>query len=256
MPDHRGDAPRPTAALLLIGNELLTGKVRDANTHPLAELLFRHGIALQRVTTIGDARADIIAEVQALAAHHTWVFTSGGVGPTHDDVTIEAVASALETRVITHADLAAMIRMRYGERCTDAHLRMASVPEGSVLETTDGDLHEWPAVRCRNVWIFPGVPEAFRMKLGILSAALRRSGYTSGLCSAAVFTTLEESSIVDVLDQLVREVPTLSVGSYPKWFEAAYKTKVTFDGPTEAEVTLAAEQLVARLPPGTAWRGK
>jgi molybdenum cofactor synthesis domain-containing protein len=249
------DAGPNRAALLLIGNELLTGKVRDANTQPLAEVLFRHGVALERVVMIGDTREIIVGEVQALAAQYVWVFTSGGVGPTHDDITVDAVAAAMGTEVTMDPKLAAMIRSRYGERCTEAHLRMANVPAGSVLETTEGDLEaqEWPAVRCKNVWIFPGVPEAFRMKLGILSAALHRHGHSSGLCSTAVFTSLEESSIVAVLDQLVLELPTVSVGSYPKWFDAAYKTKVTFDGASEALVLQAAETLVARLPPGTAW---
>jgi molybdenum cofactor synthesis domain-containing protein len=251
--------PDKRAALLLIGNELLTGKVRDANTQPLAELLFRHGIALSRVVMVGDERDTIVQEVEALASSYGWVFTSGGVGPTHDDITMDAVAVAQGTHVVTHPELAAMIRARYGERCSEAHLRMANVPEGSILETTEGgppaETREWPAVRCKNVWIFPGVPEAFRMKLGILSAVLRRHGHTSGLCSAAVFTTQEESAMVAILDQLVREVPSISIGSYPKWFDETYKTKVTFDGESEALVKDAAEKLVARLPAGTAWFG-
>lgn len=246
--------PKPTAALLLIGSELLSGKVRDANAQPLAQLLFRHGIALQRIVAVPDDMETIGTETLRLAQTHTWVFTSGGVGPTHDDITVAAIARAFGQSVEVHPELAAMIQARYQDRCTEAHLRMAQVPQGTILETTEPHTREWPAMRLGNVWIFPGVPEAFRMKLGILSAALRRAGHVSGFSSVAVCTTLEESAIVDVLDRLVAELPTISIGSYPKWFDTTYRTKVTFDGSDAATLERAAAMLIERLPSGAAWK--
>jgi molybdenum cofactor synthesis domain-containing protein len=262
-------AENPNAALLLIGSELLSGKVREANLQPLAEMLFRQGVKFERMVGIGDDLAQIANETQILHRTYTWVFTSGGVGPTHDDITMEAIANAFGCSSVVHPILKEMIQTRYGASCTEAHLRMARVPESAILETTQGevqtlsDVTEWPAVRMQNVWILPGVPEAFRMKLSIIAAFLQRKhkGTVHGFVSVAVYTTQEESAVVPVLDALVAKLnaeqtpehPSITVGSYPKWFDPSYKTKITFDGTDSLRVTRAAESFVRSLPPGTAW---
>jgi molybdopterin-biosynthesis enzyme MoeA-like protein len=246
---------RPTAALLLIGNELLSGKIQEANQKPLAELLFRRGILLRRVVTVGDVPEDIQLATLELKQTHTYLFTSGGVGPTHDDITIEVIAKALGTPVVTHPVLEELIRGRYKERTTESHLRMAMVPRGAVLEGSNGavietaDASEWPAVRADNVWIFPGVPEAFRMKLGILAEYLKRHGVGHAMHSRAVLTQIEESAIVDRLNEVVAQFPNVSIGSYPKWFDPNHRTKVTFDAEDESLVQAAADALIRLLGP-------
>jgi molybdopterin-biosynthesis enzyme MoeA-like protein len=252
----------PTAALLLIGSELLSGKVKEANLHPLAEVLFSHGVKLCRGVAVADDHEAIVAEVNALSKSHTWLFTSGGVGPTHDDITMEAIAAARAQSVIAHPVLKRMLEQRYGARCTEAHLRMAQTPEGCILEGSHGTLEantepgEWPAVRLENIWIFPGVPEAFRMKLEILASFLKRSGARTGFVSLSVLCAVEETALVPAIDAIVAAFPKLSIGSYPKWFDPSYKTKITFDGTELEEAQKASELFIKRVGPELAWLAK
>lgn len=247
MNGARAPSPPPTAAALVIGNELLSGKVQEANVAPLARTLRSAGVLLRRVVTVLDDVAEISREVRALSTSHDWLFTSGGVGPTHDDVTIEAVAGAFGVSVESHPALEAMIRRTYGERCTPGHLRMALVPRGAVLETTEAI--DWPAVRLENTWILPGIPEVFRMKLPIVA---RRLLGAAPFVSYAVFTHMDEGDLKPLLDGIVHEHPEVDVGSYPRWLGAAYRTKVTFDGRDAPGVLAARDAFIARLPPGEA----
>src|ERR1700704_2499621 len=139
------DAMDPaTAAALIIGDEILSGKVDEANVVALARTLRGLGILLRRVIVVMDDVETISREVRELSSTHDWLFTSGGVGPTHDDVTIEAVAKAFGTRVVSSPQLEAMLRAHYRERFTDGHLRMALMPEGARLEVTS-DI-TWPTI--------------------------------------------------------------------------------------------------------------
>ena len=226
-----------TAATLLIGNELLSGKVREANLCELAHTLRALGIRLERVVMVPDDVEAIAAEVAVLSSQFDVVFTSGGVGPTHDDVTVEAVARAFG--VATHVDpsVAQLLSDAYGEACSEAHLRMALVPDGATL-TTNQEV-PWPTVVMRNVWMLPGIPEVFRMKLSVIRSTLRGP---APFVSRAVFTRLDETDLKPLLDQVVEAYPDVEVGSYPKWFDPSYKTKVTFDArrPDRLESALAA----------------
>lgn len=240
-----GLPPPATAAALVIGNELLTGKVEEANVVVLARLLRGHGIELRRVVTIGDDVDEIAAEVKALSASHDWLFTSGGVGPTHDDVTVFGVAKAFGMGVSESPVLAAMIREHYKERCTSGHLRMALVPDGAELASTEAI--RWPTIRAKNTWLLPGVPEIFKMKLAVVAAHLPRG---KGFVTHAVFTKMDEGDLKPLLDDVVARFPEVGVGSYPKWQHPDYRTKLTFDGRDEARVTEARDAFVALLPTG------
>jgi molybdenum cofactor synthesis domain-containing protein len=237
--------PPKTAAALIIGNELLSGKVDEANLGVLARALRGVGVRLDRVVMVEDDVDVIAREVKALSSTHDWLFTSGGVGPTHDDVTIEAVAKAFDVPVVSDPALETMIRGHYQTRVTDGHLRMALVPEGSALET----LPEvpWPTVRFGNTWVMPGVPEAFRMKIPVVVAQVRGG---PAFVSRAVFTKMDEGDLKPLLDRVVRDFPDVDVGSYPKWNDPTYRTKLTFDGTEEARVSAAHDAFVATLPAG------
>jgi molybdenum cofactor synthesis domain-containing protein len=234
-----------SAAALVIGNELLSGKVTDANVVELARLLRTRGIELRRVVMILDDLDVIEREVRALAASHTWLFTSGGVGPTHDDVTVEGVARAFDRKVVEDAGLAAMIREHYKERCTEGHLRMALIPEGASLETTPAI--RWPTIRVENTWLLPGVPEIFRLKLEVVAAHIGDAG---AFVSHAVYTQMDEGHLKPLLDDVVARFPEVFVGSYPKWMDPTYKTKLTFDGRDAARVAAARDAFVKLLPAG------
>jgi len=234
-----------TAAVLLVGNELLSGKVQEANLFELARTLRALGIRLERALVLQDELSVLAGEIRALSASHDVVFTSGGVGPTHDDVTIDAVAQAFDSEPTLDPTFAALIQGAYGERCTPDHLRMALVPRGSVLAVSpDG---AWPVPVMKNVWMLPGVPEVFREKLGTVRAWLRGP---APFVSRAVYTLLEEARLKPLLDALVLGHTGVEIGSYPRWFEPSYKTKITFDARDIALVEAAARAFVELLPDG------
>jgi molybdenum cofactor synthesis domain-containing protein len=234
-----------TAAALLIGNELLSGKVADENLFPLATTLRGLGIALRRVVVVADDPAEIAAELNLLRHSHDVVLTSGGVGPTHDDVTLVAVAQAFEVPAVRHPMLSEMLRAHYKASLNDAHLRMALVPEGAALLSAEGIV--WPTVVMGNVWVFPGVPKLFRMKLLVLREHLQGP---APFFSRAVFCQLDEGQLTESLDAVVKDFPSVEIGSYPRLFDSDYKTKITFDARSESDVEQALTAFCALLPGG------
>jgi molybdenum cofactor synthesis domain-containing protein len=239
--------PPATAAVLVIGDEILSGKVEEANISVLARALRQLGVLLRRVVVVMDDVETIAREVSLLSREHDWLFTSGGVGPTHDDVTIEAVAKAFGVRVVTSPLMEAMLRAHYKERCTEGHLRMALIPEGAALEVTDEV--RWPTIRLRNTWLMPGIPEVFRMKLPVVMARVGAAG-SAPFLSRAVYVKMDEGELKPLLDHVVAAFSDVSVGSYPKWLDPTYRTKLTFDGRDEARVLAARDSFVALLPRG------
>lgn len=213
-----------TAAAVIIGAELLSGKIRDENFHALSRTLRALGIELKKVVFCADERTVIATEVRAARTEHDVVFTSGGVGPTHDDVTIDGVSAALSVEAVHSPELEALLRHVYGERTTDAHLRMARIPKGALLE--EGAGIRWPTIVADNVWILPGVPELFRMKLAAVRALMRGP---VPFFTEEIYCRVEETELKSELDQIVAEHPQVEVGSYPKWFDSRYKTRLTFD---------------------------
>jgi molybdenum cofactor synthesis domain-containing protein len=235
-----------TAAVALVGAELLSGKVADLNLVELARTLRALGVRLSRVVMLPDVLDVLAADIQELKSNHDVVFTSGGVGPTHDDVTVEAVARAFNTSVVEDTTLAALVTRAYGSRTTPSHLRMALVPMGSVLATSpDG---AWPTPVMGNVWMLPGVPEVFREKLATVRHWVRGP---QPFVSRAVFTKVEEAELKPLLDAVVAAHADVEIGSYPRWFEPSYRTKVTFDGVDQSAVDRALETFVAGLAAGT-----
>ena len=235
-----------TAAALIIGNELLSGKIADKNLVVLAQTLRALGVSLRRVVMVLDDIDGIAEEVRGLASSHDWLFTSGGVGPTHDDVTIDAVAKAFGVTVSMSPKLEGMLRGYYQERLTASHLLMARVPEGSRLAASEAS--PWPAVVLKNVWILPGVPEIFASKMPLVRDELAGG---RPFLSFAALTTLDEGQLKPMLDRVVEEYRDVDIGSYPKWSEPDYRTKLTFDGFDEARVRAARDAFAASLPEGT-----
>lgn len=251
--------PAPTAAVVVIGNELLTGKVQEANLIVLARELRALGVRLRRVVMIEDDLPLIAREVRALAAEDAWVFTSGGIGPTHDDVTLEAVARAFDVGIHRHPDLEALLRGFYGERVTEGHLRMADVPLGTELVTESegapdvveiaGRRTPWPALLMRNVFVLPGIPQVFQMKIPAIRARLHKMG-ARAFVSRAVLTNMDEGNLKPLLDAVVARFGDVEIGSYPAWIGAPYRTKLTFDGRDPSRVDEARAAFVATLPEG------
>jgi molybdenum cofactor synthesis domain-containing protein len=224
-------SPNPTAsstaAILLVGNELLSGKVDDQNARFLIGELRELGVALRRIEVVPDVTEEIAASVRALSARFDHVFTSGGVGPTHDDVTLAAVAAAFGMEVARHPELERLLRESYGERLHARDLRMADLPVGARLEYGPGGPGSiWPAVVVRNVWVLPGVPAIFRRKF----QALRELFRSGAFFARALYSRAGEGEIAGVLDQAVAAFPDVEIGSYPHPDAVDYRVKITVDG--------------------------
>jgi molybdenum cofactor synthesis domain-containing protein len=231
-----------TAAALIIGNEILSGKIVDTNTTLLARLLFDLGIELRRVVVCPDEVDTIGQDLSELRSTHDLVFTSGGVGPTHDDVTIDGVAKSFGRPVVRSVAVEKMIQRYYGDRATEAHFRMANMPEGAeMIRSSDAP---WPTVVIENVFVLPGVPEIFEVKLTDLRKRLDE-GYKSH--SQAIYTLCDEGEIAGLLERIAETFPGVMVGSYIKWQAEDYRTKLTFDGTDREAVARAADMLVDEL---------
>lgn len=233
-----------TAAVLVIGNEILTGKIQDLNVAFIARELFALGVTLRRVIVCPDEIDVIVRDLNELRSTHDFVFTTGGVGPTHDDVTIAAVAKAFGRAVVRDEAMASMLRARYAERVGEGHLRMADVPQGAELLSTPEI--PWPTVNLENVYVFPGVPELVRLKFPQLWERLRDG---DGFTSRAIFTLHDEADIADLLDRVVAAHPAVGIGSYPQWRNPRFRTKLTFDSKDVAEIDAAIAELVAGIAP-------
>ena len=236
----------PTAAALIIGNEILTGKIADENLGVLARQMRKLGVRLVRAHTILDELSTIASEVKTLSETHSWVFTSGGVGPTHDDVTIDGVARAFDRKVVVSEELDGMLRIAYGKNLPDGHRQRARVPEGARLIRSDAI--PGPCVLVENVWVLPGVPEIFSLKMSLVE---RELGQGRCFVSVAVVCALDEGHLKPLLDRIVAAHPGVEIGSYPRWGDSEWRTKITFDGRDRSLVDEARDAFVALLPPGS-----
>lgn len=241
--------PPRTAAALLIGNELLSGKVRDTNLPALAVLLRRMGVQLRRVVMALDDRDTIASEVRSLRSSHDLLFTSGGVGPTHDDVTLASVAAAFGVPFALHDGLAQIVRQHFGAHTSEGHLAMAYLPANAELCFAPGVT--WPAISVDNVWVLPGLPEAFVEKLTVVAHHLDPS---APILSRALYTFLDEGTLKPHLDAVVALYPDVEVGSYPTWSDPSYHVKLTFDGTEPARLEAAVNALRNALPAGAVLR--
>ena len=213
-----------TAAYIGIGDELLSGSTRDTNFFCLARTLKDLGIRLARGAVIPDDLDAIRETLNLFRNRYTYVFISGGLGPTHDDVTVAGVAQALGVPVLKHPVLESKLREYFGDRLEASSLKMAEVPEGAVLHFCD----QWliPVLSVENIYLFPGVPELFEQKLESIRERFRSEPfYTSEiLCDRF------ESEIVDVLIDTLKRFPSIKIGSYPQWKRDAHRVKIVVEG--------------------------
>ena len=230
------------AGVLIIGNEVLSGKVQDANSPFFARALRDLGVDLRRITVVPDEVEVIAAEVRAFARAYDLVFTSGGVGPTHDDVTIEAVAHAFGRAVVREPTLERVLREFYRARITEAHLKMAEMPEGGELVGADSLV--FPVIAFRNIYIFPGIPEILRQKFLAVQERFRDAPFQL----QQVYVDMDEGDLADALHAVLREFPALQIGSYPEMNAPGYKVKVTIEAKDRAPVDGAVARLRALLP--------
>jgi molybdenum cofactor synthesis domain-containing protein len=237
-----------TAGIIIIGNEILSGKVVDTNSPFLARELRAVGVTLRRIVTIPDELDHIATAVAEFHRSYDFVFTSGGVGPTHDDVTMEGVARGLGRKVIRHPAIEGRLREFYGDKINDARLKMSEVPEGSEL-IVDGRLG-FPTILCENIYILPGIPEILEQKFQALRDRFQASPYFLRV----VFTSEGEGSIAEHLNATMATFPDLMLGSYPKIGDPEYAVKLTLESKDRDYVERALAHLLRLLPAGAVVR--
>lgn len=202
-----------TAAILIIGDEILSGRTRDANMHFLAGQLTAKGIQLAEVRVISDQKSEIITAVQSLAAKYDQVFTSGGIGPTHDDITAEAVAAAFDTPISVREDARAILAAHYAKSekvLNEARLRMARIPDDARL--IDNPISGAPGFSLENVHVMAGVPKIFQAMVASVLPTLTGG---AAVLSESLRVERPEGDIAGPLGQLAAQFPDLSFGSYP-----------------------------------------
>jgi len=201
-----------TAAVLIIGNEILSGRTQDANLQYLAKRMGELGIRLNQARIIPDGTADIITAVQDLAATHTYVFTTGGIGFTHDDITAVSVAKAFNVGIEEHPEALRLLQDYYGDALNEARRRMALIPQGATL--IDNPISKAPAFQIQNVFVLAGVPSVMQAMFEGLVGRL-----TGGkpIQFAAVSCKLPEGVLADDLMLLQDRHPDVEIGSYPSF---------------------------------------
>jgi molybdenum cofactor synthesis domain-containing protein len=218
----------PTAAMLVIGDEILSGRTRDSNMHYLAGELTRIGIALTEVRVVADDHPAIVAALRALAAAYDHVFTSGGIGPTHDDITADAVADAMGVAIGHRADAMALLQAHYDRASlpfNEARQRMARIPDGATL--IDNPVSTAPGFTVGNVHVMAGVPNIFQ---AMLAGVLPKLTGGPPLLSQSLRVNRGEGEIAEPFGALAAEYPDLSMGSYPFIQNGAHGTSLVIRG--------------------------
>ena len=230
-----------TCAMVVVGNEILSGKIQDSNTYFAARELRKLGVALKRVAVVPDELKPIADEVAHCARSFDLVLTSGGVGPTHDDITMEAVAIAFGRKLVIHPELERVIRQYFSERVATG-MKMAEVPEGAVLNAA-GDLR-FPTVQVENVYILPGIPQIFESKLMALAGRFATDPYFIH----AIYTSAGEGTIAEYLNACLKSYPELLLGSYPRIGHTEYRVKLTLESKDRNYLERAFRHLLELLP--------
>jgi molybdenum cofactor synthesis domain-containing protein len=238
--------PNPTAAMLVIGDEILSGRTRDANMHYLAGQLTEAGIDLREVRVVSDDRAAIIDAVRALSDRYETVFTSGGIGPTHDDITADCIAAAFETPIDIREDARALLEAHYaksGNELNAARLRMARIPDGAAL--IENPVSVAPGFVLGNVYVMAGVPSVFQAMVASVLPTL-----TGGdpLVSRTLRIDRGEGDIAGPLGDLAAAYPDLSIGSYPFQKDGRYGSNIVIRGVDTVQVDTAIAALAAQFP--------
>lgn len=220
-----------TAALVIIGNEILSGRTQDANTYHIAQQLNDHGIVLSEVRVVPDVESKVVETVNALRGEYSYVFTTGGIGPTHDDITAECIAKAFDVTLEMNADARALLLKHYGEAdLNEARLRMARIPAGATL--IDNPVSAAPGFQVDNVYVMAGVPKIMQAMLeGILPNLQGGAPVLSNTVTCAV----PESQIAPELGALQEEYPDIDIGSYPNFRGGVLGLSVVARG-TDAEL--------------------
>jgi molybdenum cofactor synthesis domain-containing protein len=201
----------PTAGLVLIGDEILSGRTKDRNLGYIADFLTALGIDLKEARVVADSEADIIAAVNALRTRYTYVFTTGGIGPTHDDITAEAIAKAFAVKIDHDPRAVAILKAHYDPgMLNEARMRMARIPQGAEL--IENPVSKAPGFRLGNVFVMAGVPKIMQAMLEAIAPQLERG---QPMLSVTVTAFIGEGDLAKPLKEIQERYPEVVIGSYP-----------------------------------------
>jgi molybdenum cofactor synthesis domain-containing protein len=233
-----------TAGLLIIGDEILSGRVQDRNVAQIAGWLNLQGIRLTEVRVVPDVLDRIAEAVNALRAANDYLFTTGGIGPTHDDISVDAIAAALGVEVVVHPRARAALEAYYKDRggVTEARLRMARVPAGAEL--IENRMSGAPGIRCGNIFILAGVPHIATLMLEALAGTLEGG---KPLLSATIGCWVPESEVADLLREAEAAHQVCRIGSYPFFREGRVGANFVIRSTDEAALEACRAALVRRL---------
>ncbi len=237
--------PNPTAAMLVIGDEILSGRTRDANAHHLAGELTKQGIDLCEIRVVSDDRGAIVRAVKDLSRSYENVFTSGGIGPTHDDITADCIAEAFAAHIDVRSDAKALLADHYaltGRTLNEARLRMARIPDGATL--IDNPVSIAPGFTIGNVHVMAGVPSVFK---AMVESVLPQLTGGAPLVSQTLKLFKGEGDLAGPLGELAVEFDDLSIGSYPFQENGAYGSNIVVRGADAKRVDAVMVQLEKRF---------
>ena len=203
----------PCTAIIIIGNEILSGRTKDLNSSYLAQKLLRLGISINEIRVVKDDKSQIIATLNSLRKKYTYVFTSGGIGPTHDDITADCVAEAFGVPLPINEEAKKTLASHYpgGEDdLNGARLRMARIPTGASM--IENPISKAPGFQIENVFVLAGVPKIFQV---MVNSVLRKLDSTDPIISETIKIDKPEGEIADKLEKVALEFPDVSIGSYP-----------------------------------------
>ncbi len=227
-------------SLLIIGDEILTGRVAEENLAYMIRHFSAAGYAPEEARVIRDRVPDIAAAVSALSERYDYLVTTGGVGPTHDDVTYEGVAAAFGLALERSTAMARFLGERHGGTLGPGVERMARLPEGA--QVIENEENRWPVVQVRNCFVLPGLPGALKDKVHRVVTLLPRR---EALVHANVYLTADEASVALWLSDLQAQDPSILIGSYPIVRDRRYLTKISITAGTSAEVASVQERVVS-----------
>jgi molybdenum cofactor synthesis domain-containing protein len=234
---------RVTAAVMIIGDEILSGRTQDTNLNAIAKYLGAHGVDLAEARVVGDIKDEIVTALNALRARYDYVITTGGIGPTHDDITADCVAEAFGAALYEHPEIIAMLKARPGVELNAARRRMARIPEGGEL--VRNPVSGPPGFMIGNVFVLAGVPSIMR---GMLEdVGWRLKGGAVVVSRNVRIDGTGEGVLAEPLEQVALAHPDLSLGSYPFFGPAGYGSNLVIRGRDPAEVNATLDELVAVL---------
>jgi molybdenum cofactor synthesis domain-containing protein len=233
-----------TACLLIIGNEILSGRTKDANLNFLALELNKLGVRLRECRVIPDVEETVVATVNEVRARFDYVFTTGGIGPTHDDITADCIAKAFGVGISEHPEAVARMAKHYGDPAlfTPARRRMARIPHGGVL--VDNPVSVAPGFQMENVFTFAGIPTIMQ---GMFHAMKHRLVGGAPMISRTVRTNLPEGIIAEPLGALQKRFEDLDIGSYPGFRNGKVSVSLVLRGTDDARLAAASSELIDTL---------